>query len=1610
MDIETRAPKLRRGSRANFAQGTTILRLGREDEALRAEFLSLDQLTRHGHTLANWHQIADRPREDRLLPSLAENAAVLREAYELANVALSEGRTIVPAAEWLLDNFYIIETHVRMARQHLPRGYSLELPQLVGGPADGRPRVYDIAMELISHADGLLDAENLRHFVAAYQTVTPLKLGELWAIPIMLRLALLENLRRIAVRIAWQQQDRDIGALWAGRVLDALEQDPKQVIVVLADLIKSEPVVSNSFVAEYTQRLQGRVGQVPVAVTWLDQWLLEHGQSVERLVHLNSQTQAADQVSMGNSITSLRALGALDWKQFVEEQSYVDRVLRSDPVGVYQKMSFSSRDRYRHAVERVAKRSPRSEIQVARVAIELAQEAQKDHPESAEEYRKSRDFEPDHHIGYYLVDDGRSLLEKSVGYRPSVLDRLQRIGARFRMPLFLGGMLAIWISMLAIVVAKACSQGVIGATWSAAWLIPLLLLAIYGSQFSVSLINWICGLMAPPRPIDQIDFGEEIPIDCRTIVVVPTMLCSPHGLESLLEQLEVRFLANRDRNLYFALLTDFGDADHETQPDDKQLIDLARQGIELLNQKYAGDRKDTFFLFHRPRVYNEQEGVWMGRERKRGKLTDFNALLCGGRTDAFSVIVGNILPLSTVRYVITLDTDTQLPRDTAQKLIGCMAHPLNRPRFDKEKGCVSHGYAVLQPRVAVTIPEGTRSNYSRMFAGDPGIDPYTNQVSNVYQDVFGEGSFIGKGIYDLRAFEAALHGRFPDNCVLSHDLIESCFARSGLVSELELFEGFPSRYLADASRRHRWVRGDWQLLGWLLPRVPHTQGKVPSPLSWLAWWKLFDNLRRSLMQPALLLMLITAWLLAPGAAVFWTVTALSLIFLPVLVGAIPGLVRVPEEMPLQLHLKSKTRDLFKQILQELYVISVLPYEAHWNVDAVIRTLYRMCVSRKRLLEWTTASDAERRLTGNLADHYELMFAQSVTSLGLVAAIILWAPAAMPAAGPFLLLWLAGPAIAWRMSQPIEKRQKKLSPRQRLHLRSIARRTWHYFDTFVTERDHWLAPDNFQEDPNGVIATRTSPTNIGMGLIANLTAWDLGYIPTGQVVERIGRTLSVLEQMDHFRSHLYNWYDTRTLQPIEPRYISSVDSGNLAGLLLVLKAGLEDLGDQPLVRGEMFDGLADTLRIALELSRTHSASNESAPNSSNMRDATQRLERLLAECRASITTLTRAHRLLERMAAAASDLAGSLSVVGDQRIHQWVKAFEAQCRDFDCELLRLAPWIGATHPVPEFHGGSSPETRGRADQVLHLIEKLDHGCTVNDMARRAGEIQSAIEELVSVKPEEPRNGQISPNALIARAGESSDNGREGWVQYAGLFEQAALEASRATQALQLLALRCGNHALMDFRFLYDEDRDLLAIGYNVSDQRMDSSFYDLLASEARVASFVAISQGQLPREHWFALGRMLTTQGGEPTLLSWSGSMFEYLMPILIMPTYEGTLIDLACRGAVNRQIEYGRQQHVPWGVSESCYNVTDANLTYQYRAFGVPGLGLQRGLGEDLVIAPYASIMGAMVAPVEACRNLERMEEAGYLGEYGFYDAIDFTPARSGPTDEPAVCKTYMAH
>lgn len=1598
-----RAAKIPLRSPASF-------RFAREDQPLRAEVFSVDQLHRHGLAVAAWHVVGDdkKRHDDRLLPRLTENARVLRESYEVAHASLKAGHGVVPAAEWLIDNFYVVETQIRTARQHLPQRYSRELPQLAGGPAEGFPRVYDIAMELITHADAMLDAENLRRFVAAYQATSPLLLGELWAIPIMLRLALIENLRRIAAQTAWQQLDRNLAVEWADRVTEVIEHEPKSLILVLSDLVRADPPMTSSFVAEYVQRLHGRSGQSGLAIQWLEQRLVEQGQSIERLTQLNGQLQAADQVSISNTIGSLRSLGAIDWRTFVEEQSRVERMLQSDPSGTYRRMTFATRDRYRHVVEKLARRSALTETQVARAAVELAQ-ARQARPEHRDEARTRIAQEPpDDHVGYYLVDEGRPLLERAVGYRPKLRDRFMRAVERFPLLTFHAGVALFEVLLLAAVCAVAMAAGAFQAAWPS-WVVPLAAVGLAGWQFAITLANWLCTRLVPPRPVNQLDFSREIPLDCRTLVVVPTMLTSVRGVKSLLDQLESRFLGNRQANLHFALLTDFGDADRETLPQDAALVDAVRQGIEQLAERYAADGLDRFYLFHRPRRFNPAEDAWMGFERKRGKLEDLNALLCDGRQDAFSVVIGNLAPLSSVRYVITLDTDTQLPRDAAHELIGCMAHPLSRPRFGATGGCVTKGYAILQPRVAVTVNEWNRTQYSRLFAGDAGIDPYTSQVSDVYQDLFGAGSFIGKGIYDVRAFEAALRDRFPENRILSHDLIESCFARSGLASDVELFEGFPARYLADASRRHRWVRGDWQLLPWLGRRSPGAKEKYLNPLSALSRWKILDNLRRSLVAAGLLAAFVAGWFVAPSFAWVWTVALLAVVFLPTLITAFAGSLSKPDEMPWGLHAKARLRDLGNQLVQAAFGLSVLPYEAHWNLDAVLRTLYRLTISRKKMLEWTTASDAERRASGKLRDHYELMYASTLVPVALAAAMVFWArPSLLPAA-PLLLLWLAGPCIAWKLSQPRMRAEEALTDPQRQRLRKYARRTWHYYESFVTERENWLAPDNFQEFPSPVVAPRTSPTNIGMGLIAPLAAWDFGYVSTTGMIERIARTLTTLDELDRFRGHFYNWYDTRTLMPLHPAYVSSVDSGNLAALLLTLQAGLEQTRSAPIVRRAWFEGLADTLRMARDVG--HDAGQDATvaakrdPAHALPRELTLRIERLLAQCRLPPDGLRGAHHVLDHLASSANDLAAAADGHCDGQASAWIRLFARQCREFHSELLRIASWISAPGPPapPPNHAAFAEMEKARG-----LVEKLNEPMPLEDVPRRTDEILAIVRTFAPTLRHIEQNGHLVSGAPVAD--DSASDGLAEWRDLASRLEESARAAVQSLQSLDSAAARCGAFAEMDFKFLYDSRRELLSIGYNVSDRRMDQSYYDLLASESRLASFLAIAQGQLPRDHWFALGRMVTTQDGEPTLLSWSGSMFEYLMPMLVMPNYEGTLLDLAARGAVARQIEYGRQNRVPWGVSESCYNVTDAQFTYQYRAFGVPGLGLQRGLGEDLVIAPYASVMALLVAPQAAAANLERMEAAGWFGEYGFFDAVDHTPARSGPEQAPVACRTYMAH
>jgi len=1508
-----------------------------EEAPLRSELFTADQMAQHGKSLAAQHELTLAHAPDRLLPRLASNEKVLVEVCALLANNAESHRRVTPAGEWLLDNFYLIEEEIRTAKRHLPRGYSRELPQLRGGPSAGLPRVYDLALQVVAHGDGRLGRGTLTRFVASYQSVKALKLGELWAIPIMLRLALIENLRRVGARIASGRNARNMADTWADKMLDVAERDPKSLILVIADMARSDPPMTGPFIAELARRLQGRSAALALPLTWIEQRLAESNQSIEQMVQAESQAQAAAQVSVSNSIGSLRLLGAMDWREFVETLSLVDQTLREDPADVYARMDFSTRDNYRHAVERIAKLSPLAEAEVARAAIDLSQSGKQ-----ASDKREA-------HVGHYLIGKGVDQLERVTHVTLPVLQRWRRAAGR-RPLLLYGGTIVMLSLLLAGGAVLWASQGlrVLPLTLQPGWwMLPAgLLVLLAASQLALGLVNWAVGQVTAPRPLPRMDFAYGIPTTSRTLVVVPTMLGSEQGIEDLAEALEVRFLANRDPQLHFGLLTDFYDAAQETRPDDENLLRVAREKIEALNRKYNapslnGNNGDRFFLFHRPRLWNEREQVWMGHERKRGKLADLNALLRGragaGPGQRFSLIVGDTSQLEGVRYVITLDTDTQLPRDAAWQFIGTMAHPLNRPRFGgtPDAPIVTDGYGILQPRVGVSLPGASRSRYARLFGGEPGIDPYTRAVSDVYQDLFGEGSFIGKGIYDVDAFEYVLGERLPENRILSHDLLEGCYARSGLLTDVQLFEESPSRYDADVARRHRWIRGDWQIIAWLMPtlRLPPSAEpgaplvKVQNPLSTLSRWKIFDNLRRSLAPSALMAVFVLGWTVLQPAWL-WTLAALATLFAAPLIGLLGDLVRKPEELRASQHLTATAPSALRQLGQTALGLVCLPYEATFSLDAVLRTVARLGFTRRRLLEWQASHEVgQRGHAAPLADLVQTarrMWSAPALSIATLVGLALWRPASLTVAAPLLLLWFASPLVVWWISRPLQRRQSILSYEQLTFLRSLARRTWAFFDAYVGPEDHYLPPDNMQEHPVARVAHRTSPTNIGLSLLANVTAYDLGYITLGQLIERTSATLDTMARLEKYQTHFLNWYDTCTLQPLRPAYVSTVDSGNLAGHLLTLRAALQSLATELPQLPRLFVGMGDTLRLLQE------SNGKNGVGSPMLRFAA-----LLAN---ALSTPREAPGALWPVFDALAALAGEI--------------------------------VSAEVPL---------ELRGAVDPML-----------LNETQRWAlaldAQCQAALAELRF----------LAPAALEPQSS-----------------HEAAWEVSSLlirSNALAHLAQRAGTISQIDYSFLYDPARKLMTIGFNVDERRRDSGYYDLLASEVRLCSFIAIAQGQVPQESWFALGRLLTTAGGDPVLLSWSGSMFEYLMPMLVMPSYEGTLLDQTMRASVERQIAYGRQRGVPWGISESGYNTTDAHLNYQYRAFGTPGLGLKRGLAEDLVVAPYATVMALMVEPKAAVQNLHRLAEEGLAGTYGYYEAIDYTPSRLPRGQTGAVVRSFMAH
>jgi cellobiose phosphorylase len=1455
-----------------------------------SELLGIEPLEEHARRLAAALTVSRRrPRMPRRhLRRLDQQMRALRDVYRALSEDASGSERPSPAAEWLLDNFFVVAAAARDVRHDLPASFFKRLPRVESVEFTGQPRVYALATELVRWSAARLDAERMERFLAAFQSIAPLTMGELWAWPSALKLVLVEEVCAHAEVLASTLAQRQLADQVASDLVSGSGRAPHWPF---------DP--HPAFVIRLLQRSQDYEGASTLRRD-IEHTLAAQGRSIEDAIAAEGGHQAAEQAAMASLVGSLRLVSSFDWSNFFEAVSIVEQVLQHDPAAVYARMDFRSRDRYRHAIEELADRTGEDQVRVALKSIEYARHAEETTPGARGA-----------HVGYHLIGGGRRAFEAGTACVPTIAQRMRRTCFRWATAGYLGSIALGTLTLVAVALMYASAQG-----WSSVRLLLIgLLIVVPASELTIQIVQRIVAALVPPRRLPRLEYAA-LPADARTMVIVPTIIDSIDRAHALVDHLEVQAVGNLDPHVHFAILSDFPDAVSETLPGDEPIIAAARAAVDGLNARYPGESGGRFFLFHRTRQWNPRESLWMGWERKRGKIEEFNRLLRGATDTSFTVCVGDLDVLPGVRYCITLDSDTRLPRDAARELVGISTHPLNRPVYDPQARRVVEGYGILQPRVSVTFTSAAGSLFARLYAGHTGVDPYTTAVSDTYQDLFGEGSFTGKGLYDVDAFITALEGCAPENALLSHDLFEGLYARSALVSDVELVDEYPSSVLTHARRQHRWIRGDWQILLWLLPVVPSRHGLTRNRLPLISRWKIFDNLRRSLVPPMLLGMLLAGWMWLPGSPWFWTGIAVGVLtsqLLPLVARLLTGPERAQSS---HVFFRNLRDDAIGALAQIVLSMTLLAYHACESLHAIGLTLIRIVFTKRRLLEWETAAAAAARITGFSGGTGAWRFmwemkASPLIAVVVAAAVVVRGGTAVAAAAPFVVLWAVAPAVAYWLSLPVGARARPLGNRQRTMLRLTARKTWRYFDTFVNDADNWLPPDNYQEDRDDAhVAQRTSPTNIAMGLLSTVSAHDLGYIPTSSLVIRLDRTLATLERLVRYEGHFLTWYDTATLAPLSPRYVSTVDSGNLAGSLVTLVQALRMLVDHPQTSAQRLDGLIDTAD-------------------------------LLARASASSTDAPERRQVVSRLSTLARGIATDARRAGRDADEVPLDRYE---RD-------LAEAIGA----------------------LERTDTADRG-HIDYWAR------ATLCGLRGLRPE-----AVAPDELLSLARRA----------------QALADATR-------------------FDFLYDRRRRIFAIGYRLADAegpgRLDGSFYDLLASEARLASFVAIATGEIPQHHWFHLGRLVTSVHGQATLISWGGTQFEYLMPLLLMRSFPGTLLDQSCRASVRRQIEYGRSRGVPWGISECAYAFTDRLGNYQYRAFGVPGLGLKRGLAQDLVVAPYATALAALVDPAAAADNFDRLAREGLDGPFGFYEAVDYRPriprgdADPGVRAEPAIVRAFFSH
>ncbi len=1564
--------KLKRRFKALFSP---LLAAKPSEDPIRSELFSIERFDQHAFSLAAAQTITRNPKSGiQLTPRLRENEKILQEAFRYLTNEVQKKKPINPSGEWLIDSFYVVEEQLRDIKRYLPHGFYNELPKLSKGFLQGHPRVYGLAWAYVAHTDSRFDSNSLTHFVKSYQQVQPLTIGELWALAVTLRVVMIENLRRIAIQVVTAQEARREADAFVDEVLGVTEESTEEKRPSPEKMRLQS--VHPAFLVQLIQRLLYQDPAGTPAVTWLNERLAAEKKTAEELVTAVYNLQAANNLTVRNIITSFRSMMSFDWQEFVEKVSLVHETLLKHPG--FDQMDFMTRNHYRSAVEEIARGAKKSELEIAHLAVSKAEQAA----------RKGGPSQRVKDPGYFLFAEGRRDFEKEVGYRVSLQRRTLRFYTNFPTFSFIVSLLLMTGAFLAVPLSmdKGPSS------------IYMILLALFGlfpaAELAVSWFNRFIAEIIPPGHLSRLELLQGPPEDRRTFVVVPTLLGVEEEIAEQFEKLEVHYLSNPEGDVRFALLTDWKDSDTETAPEDAKQLRVAGQLLAALNLKHgpAPGGGPRFFFFHRKRLWNPVQRKWMGWERKRGKLHEFYRVLQGATdTTYFNADNSPVTAPRGVRYVVTLDSDTKLPPAVVTQLVGILAHPLNQARLDPQTRKVVEGYGILQPRVTSFLPkENEKSIFQELFSGECGIDPYASAVSDVYQDLFGEGNFTGKGIIDIDAYEQALEGRIPENSLLSHDLFEGSFLRSGYASDLEFFEEFPSHAEISTVRNHRWIRGDWQLLPWIF-------GREAAVLSLISRWKMLDNLRRSLTPVGTVALVVSAFCIPDADPFVWVGLALMGI-------AIPPFVPFFEDIAFwrkPLHWKDQVHETLRHLrlgIGHFTVNLVLLANRAWmHLDAIARTLWRLFVTHRDLLEWVTAAQAKSAASLTLSSFWRRMMGS--VSIGLLTAALtyLFNPRAFPLCVPFVLLWLSAPWFARLISLPLEEETiQPLSAPETQILRLYGRRVWRFFTTYTGAEDHFLPPDNFQEDPEPVVAHRSSPTNFGLYLLSVVTAHDFGWCALTEMTDRLEAAFRSLKALPRYRGHFYNWYDTRSLQVLNPQYVSSVDSGNLAGHLLTLSQSCRDILNRPLFSQSTLAGIKDSTSLLKQaLQDMPPGGRTNVTSLSQLQTALLQLEDQLVRVPETFwewsalwdKLLPLAETLKDISHASASDHGG----MSKSEVIVWAGFIVADIKSHGADFHRLFPWASLLSRPTLLPPGTTEETDG----LRSLQGLLTMDLNLGEMPDRC---QEAVERFEAWRQSrDPSKKSVQEDVVFD--------------QVADALVFSAEACGKARKRLEAIAETA--HQLfkeMDFSFLLNPKKKLFSIGYRVPEEQLDESCYDLLASEARLTSYVAIIKGDVPVSHWFRLGRGLIADEKGAILLSWSGSMFEYLMPYLVMPTPEGSLLDQTCKRVVQRQIQYGHDGGVPWGASESGYNVRDLDLIYQYSNFGVPGLGLKRGLGKDVVIAPYATALASMVSPHEALENLEKLESIGARGPFGFYEALDYTPTRLMENQKFAVVRSYMAH